>query len=340
MADLENRNQEPTEHRLAEARRRGAVPGSRDLQSGLTALAIGVALILGGPSLLARLLACLRDSLGQACSRNDLAGAGHASLLTLMGVLEIPLGAAVVVALVGGGVLTRGRFSSFVFRFDLERIRPFSRRGHGRTVWAGIGKALASATVVFALALWSLQPTLAGLVHLAEAPAGRTLAVLSLLARTLGLRLGLAAVIFGVGDHIWQRYRHRRSLRMSRDEVRREQREREGDPRLKIAREELRIEFLRTQATEEVRRANLVVVDGEARAVALRYDPADSRAPIVVCKGERLMAARIVQIARESNVTICDDPSLLVILTGVDDDGEIPESCHEAVARLLAAEQD
>lgn len=338
MAELENRNEEPTEHRLAEARRLGEVPFSRDLQSGLTALAICVALILAGPSSLARLLACLRDSLGQACSRSALAGAGRASLLTLTGVLQVPLGAAMVVALVSGVVLTRGHFSSSAFRFDIGRIRPSSRRGRGREVWAEIAKALGTATIVVGLAWWTMRPTVAGLVHLAEAPAGRTLAVLSTLAQTLGLRLGVAVVVLGVVDQIWQRYQHRKSLRMSRDEVRREQREREGDPRLKNVREELRIKFLREQATEEVRRASLVVVDGEERAVALRYDPADARAPIVVCKGERVIAAKMVQLAREADVPIRSDPSLVELLARVDEDSEIPEASHEAVARLLAAD--
>jgi flagellar biosynthetic protein FlhB len=340
MAELENRNEEPTEHRLAEARRRGAVPVSRDLQAGLTALAICVALILGGPSLLTRLLACLRDSLGQACSRSDLVGAGRTTLLMLIGVLEIPLGVALVVALVSGAVLTRGLISARAVCFDLGRIRPSLRRKRRREVWADIGKALGATSIVVALAWWTMRPTLAGLVYLNEAPAGRALSVLSNLAQTLGLRLGLAAVVLGVVDQAWQRYQHRRSLRMTRDEVRREQRERDGDPQLKNAREEIRFKFLREQATEDVRRADLVVVDGEDRAVALRYDPADFRAPLVVCKGERVMAAKMVQIARESNVPIRSAPSLVMMLAQVDEDSEIPEASHEAVARLLAGDRD
>jgi flagellar biosynthesis protein FlhB len=340
MTEAENRNEEPTQHRLSEARRRGAVPVSRELQSGLTSLAICVALILGGPSLLARLLSCLRVSLGQACSGSDLAGASRASLLTLIGVLQVPLGVALAVALVSGVVLTRGLFSSFAFRFDLGRILPSSRRRRGREVWAEIVKALGAATIVIALAWWTMRPTVSGLIHLAEAPAGRTLAVLGTMAQTVGLRLGVAVVILGVVDQVWQIYQHRRALRMSRDEIRREQKEREGDPLLKNVREDLRLKFLREQATEEVRRANLVVVDGEERAVALRYGPADSRAPIVVCKGERVMAAKMVQIAREAGVPIRSDPSLVVLLARVDEDSEIPEASHEAVARLLATDLD
>jgi flagellar biosynthesis protein FlhB len=336
MAEPESRTEEPTEHRLVEARRRGVIAVSRDLQSGLTAFAICVALLLGGRIWLAGLLAYLRGSLAQVCSRADLAEAGRAALHAVLDVLKIPLGVALAAALVGGAVQTRGLLSSYALRFDFGRILSSSRRRRGGMVWAEIGTALGKSGVVVALAWWTMRPALAGLVHLAGASADRTLAVSGALAKALGLRLALAAVALGVGDYLWNRHRHRLSLRMTRDEVRREVKDREGDPRLKSARERLRAELLGRHAMDEVRLASLVVVDDQRVAVALRYDPADSPVPVVVCKGERLMASRILHLAHEAEVPICQDQALAVILTRVDEDGEIPEASHEAVARLLA----
>ncbi len=337
MAEAESRSEDPTEHRLAEVRRRGVIPVSRELQSGLTVFAIVLALILAGRGGLGRLLAHLRTSLAEACSPGDLAGAGRASLHVLIDALAIPLGVAMAVGLVGGAVLTRGLFSPYACRFDLGRVLPFSRYRRGIEVAAEIGKALGKAAIVVALAWWTIHPTLAGLAHLGGAPAGKTLTVLSTVSEALGLRLGLAAVALGVADYLWQRHRHRQSLRMTRDEVKREQKEREGDPRLKNAREQLRIEFLQQQAIEEVRQATLVVVDGEEWAVALRYHPADGRAPVVVCKGERMLAIKMVQIARECDLPIGHDQALTAVLARVEEGDEIPEASHEAVARLLAA---
>lgn len=337
MEERESRSEEPTEHRLAEARRGGVIPVSRDLQSALTALGICAALFLGGRVGLASLLAYLRTSLAQACSRGDLAGAGRASLHLLIDVLKVPLGVGMVAALVGGVVQTRGHFSFHAVRFDLGRVLPSMRRWRATDLWAELGKTLGKATIVMALAWWTMRPSLAGLIHLEGVPAGKTLGVLSTLAQTLGWRLACAAVTLGVVDYVWQEYRWRRSLRMTQDEVKREHKEREGDPRVKKERERLRFEFLNQQAIEEVRQASLVVTDGDISAVALRYDPKDSRAPVIVCKGGRVMATKMLQIARDFDVPICRDQALAAILAKADEDSEIPEVSHEAVARLLAA---
>ncbi len=336
MTESESRSEEPTLHRIAEARRHGVVAFSCDLQAGLTALAVCVALILGARTQLSGLLTFLRSSLSQVCSRGDLVEAGRVSLRAAIDALAVPLGVAMVVALVGGIAQTRGLFSSQAFRLEFARVLPYSRgRGQG-LFWVEIGKTLGKVAVVIGLSWWTVRPTLEGLSHLGGVSAVKTLAVWTTLAGTLGLRLAVAAVALGVGDYLWQRYRHRRSMRMTPDEVRRELKEREGDPRLKSARERLRVEFLRQHAMDEVRRASLVVMDGESIAVALRYDPAEARAPVVVCKGERLLAAKIMQDARQANVPICLEQALATVLANVDIDDEIPESSHELVARLLA----
>lgn len=336
MAEAESRSEEPTPHRITEARRHGAVAFSRDLQAGLTALAMCMALILAARTQLSGLLEFWRSSLAQVCSRGDLAEAGRVSLRAMLDVLGIPLGVALIVALVAGVAQTGGLFSPHAFRFDFARILPFSRgRGPGM-FWMEMGRTLGKLAVVIGLSWWTVRPALDGLVHLAGVSAGRTLAVWTTLAGTLGLRLAVAAVAFGAGDYLWQRCRHRRSLRMTPEEVRRELREREGDPRLKSARERLRIEFLRQHAVDEVRRATLVIVDGDRVAVALRYDPVEAQAPVVVCKGERLLAARIMQDARQAKVPICFEQALASVLATVEVDDEIPESSHELVARLLA----
>lgn len=337
MAEPESKSEAPTEHRLAEARRHGVIPASRELQTGLTAFALALALVLGGRAALGSLLSHMRVSLTHACVPGGLAGAGRASLHVMNEFLAIPLGVAMAVGLVGGAILTRGHFSSYAFRFDLGRLLPSSRRRQGTGAATELVKALDKAIIVMSLAWWTMRPSMAGLVHLAGAPTGKILTAVSNLAEALGLRLGVAAVAFGVADHFWQRYRHRQSLRMSPDEVKREQKEREGDPRLRNARERWRAEFLQRLPLEEVRRASLVVVDGESRAVALRYDPGDSRAPVVVYKGERVLAIKMVQIARESDVPICRDQALTADLAGVDEGDEIPEASHEAVAGWLAA---
>jgi len=336
MADPETRSEEPTEHRLAEARRRGVIAVSHDFQSGLTVLAVCVAMILGSRVWMGELAAYLRTSVAEACVRHDLWMAGKRAVQAGLAVLGIPLTVAVAVAILAGVVQTHGFVWSRPTGFDVARVLPTSMRRWWDEVGAEIGKSLGKTTIVVALVWWTIRPAFGGLIHLAAAPPGKSLAALDILAECLGLRLALSAVVVGVADIFWQRYRHRKSLRMTKEEVGREIKELEGDPLLKSTRACLWGEILRQQVMDEVRRASLVVTDGEGRTVALGYDPSDDRAPVVLCKGERLMAAKILQIAHDASIPVCTDVALTDALSKEEEGFEIPETSHVAVARLLA----
>jgi len=330
------KTEEPTHQRLAEARRRGSIAVSRDLLSGLTGLALCAALVLGGRAWVGGLTAYLRLALGDAVSRPNLAPAGRAALRATEDGLLLPLGVAVVAALAVGLTQTGGLFSVYPLRFDMGRVLPSAGRLLGAAGLGEMAKGLLNAMVVAALAWWTLSPALSDLAHLAGAPAGSALEVFGFFGERLGLRLAVAAAVLGAADYLWQRHRHAKSLRMSREEVKREHKESEGDPLHKAERQRLHREILEQQMIDDVRRANLVVVDRDRSAVALRYDPVEAGAPVVVGKGERLVAAMIRDVAREAGVPVFEDATLAQLLREVQQGSEIPESAFEAVARLLA----
>jgi type III secretion protein U len=199
-----------------------------------------------------------------------------------------------------------------------------------------MAKGFLNAMVVAALAWWTLSPALSDLAHLAGAPAGSALEVFGFFGERLGLRLAVAAAVLGAADYLWQRHRHAKSLRMSREEVKREHKESEGDPLHKAERQRLHREMLERQMIDEVHLANLVVVGGDHLAVALRYDPVEAGAPVVVAKGERLVAGMIRDVAREAGVPVWGDGALAQSLREVEEGDEIPEAIFEAVAKLLA----
>jgi flagellar biosynthesis protein FlhB len=127
---------------------------------------------------------------------------------------------------------------------------------------------------------------------------------------------------------------------MSHEEVKREHKEREGDPLHKVERQRLHREILEQQMIDDVRRAKLVVVDGDRIAVALGYDPDQADAPVILAKGERLVAGLIRDAAREAGVPLWTDAALVQALRAVEPGDEIPESAFEAVAQLLARAMD
>jgi flagellar biosynthesis protein FlhB len=328
------KTEEPTQKRLAEARRRGVIALSRDFQSALTGLALCAALVLGARVWIGGLAAYFRLALDDVGARPDLTRAGQAALRAARDGLIMPLGVAVVAALAAGLMQTRGLVSAYPLRFDLRRARPTAGRLLGGA--AELSQNLLKAALVAVLAWWTLAPAASDVAHLAGAPVGAALEVFGLLSARLGLRLAAALAVMGAADYLWQRHRHARSLRMTREEWKREHKESEGDPLHKAERQRLHREILEQQMIEDVRRAKLVLVDGDRLAVALGYDPGQAGAPVVVAKGERLLAAMIREVALQARVPVLASAALAQALRAAEEGDEIPEATFDAVAQLLA----
>src|SRR5205814_4053974 len=118
-------------------------------------------------------------------------------------------------------------------------------------------------------------------------------------------------------------------------EVRRDTRETEGDPRHKAERQRLHRALAEQRMLEDVRKADFVVVNPDHLAIALRYDRDGEAAPVVVARGERLLAERIKEVAREAGVPIFRDVTLAHSLRALEQGDQIPEALYEAVAETL-----
>src|SRR5436305_1299891 len=126
---------------------------------------------------------------------------------------------------------------------------------------------------------------------------------------------------------------------MTREEVKREAKESEGDPSHRAERQRLHRELMEQRMVAEVRKADFVVVNPDHIAVALRYDRDGDAAPVVVASGERLLAERIKQVAREAGVPIFRDVTLARSLRAVSEGDEIPAALYEAVAEVVRVVQ-
>jgi flagellar biosynthesis protein FlhB len=336
----EDATEEPTPRRLAEARRRGEVAVSRELSSAAALLAAVVVLAWDAPALTARSVATFRVSLTEAVS-----GGGPAAALTLAGSLALrmlapTLGAVLLVGVATGLAQTRGLVLAPV-RVDLGRLASAAswRRVFDGRAGLAVAQGLLKVALVGAVAALALRPFSGAVVVLTGAPPARLLTTLGALAGRLGVRLAAAGLALGALDALLVARRHQRGLRMTRDEIKREHREAEGDPAHRGERQRLHREILEQRMIEEVRKADFVVVNPEHIAVALRYDPEDDAAPVVVAKGERLVAERIKQIAREAGVPIFRDVGLARSLVELAEGGEIPAALYEAVAEILRVVQ-
>jgi flagellar biosynthetic protein FlhB len=145
----------------------------------------------------------------------------------------------------------------------------------------------------------------------------------------------MVVAAIGFGDFLWQRHSHMKEMRMTREEVKREHKEQEGDPHHKHERMRLHKELLQQRMINAVRKADFVVVNPDHIAVAIRYEKDSQEAPLVVAKGERILAEKIKEVAREAGVPIFRDVNLARALRDVEEGDEIPEALYEAVAEIL-----
>jgi type III secretion protein U len=336
-----NRTEQPTPRRLREARRRGEVAVSREL-CGAAALLGGLcALAVTAPGAAVELARALRAALEGAVpagAPGTIDAAGPALREGAWAVLRLSLPAAAAALLAGAAAATLQAgpgFSPEALRPRLERLDPL--RGLARLLspaqLAAAALGVAKAAVLLLLG-WSwlraAAPALANLPRLDPAALWRGLPLLA----PLVPRLALALLALGALDLLLVRRRHRRALMMTRDEVRREHREDEGDPSHRAERRRLHRALL---DAPPVARATVVVVNPTHLAVALQHRRDGDGAPRVIAKGAGDDAARIRSAARRAGVPIVRDVALARALHRLTEIGdEIPEELYEAAAAVLA----
>lgn len=330
--------EEPTPRRLRQARERGQIAKSDELTSAAAFAAAALALAASAGSLGGRLVAAVRTGIERAASAESVPGAVLRGAVEELALLLGPvLGAAFVAALLVGGVQAGGLFTPKALLPRGERLNPVA--GLKRMVSAQAASALVRSVVklvvVAAVAVWTLAPRVGDLPRLCGAPAVRALAWTWDVGMTLLLRVAVAYALLGAADYLWQRRAFWKGLRMTREEVKREHKETEGDPQHKAERQRLYRELLRHQMIEAVRTADCVIVNPDHIAVALRWVEGEMNAPQVVAKGERLVAHQIKEVARRYGVPIYRDVALARALHELELGDEIPEELYDAVAEVL-----
>lgn len=150
------------------------------------------------------------------------------------------------------------------------------------------------------------------------------------------LKIGILVFILGILDYMYQKWQHNQDIKMTKQEIKEEYKQMEGDPTVKNRIRQAQREAARKRMMEEVPNADVVITNPTHYAVAIRYDFDKDRAPKVVAKGQRLMALKIKELARKHGIKIHEDPPLArTLFNSVDIDEEIPENLYKALAQIL-----
>jgi flagellar biosynthetic protein FlhB len=341
-SDLE-KTEAASPRRLEKAREEGQVPRSRELSTFLV-LATGVATLWGGGAYIYGTLdGIMRHALGfdpnvsrdTAAMLTGAAESGWHGLLALLPVLCLLAVAGIFASLALGGLVWSGK----PLEFNLGKLNPI--KGFGRMFsWQTVVelvKAVCKALVVggvAAAAIWRYHDQMVGTMH--ASPGEGLTAMLNIIAICCAMTVG-ALLLIALMDVPWQIFSHAKKLRMSKEDIRQEYKESEGDPMLKARIRQMQRQMARRRMMAEVPKADVVVTNPTHFAVALRYSEGDMAAPRVVAKGMGEIAARIRELAQENRVPMLEAPPLArALYRHVELGQEIPAALYTAVAEVLA----
>jgi flagellar biosynthetic protein FlhB len=343
MAGGGDKTEKATPKRREEARKKGQIAKSQDLTGAFVLIGGLIALSFWGPHVIEKLGESMRGTIAMMSNPRGVTA-------TLLGQVAVQSGKTIALtvgpialACMASGVLAnviqvRPKLNSAGLKPNAKKLNPIqgAKQLFGPNVLFESAKNMSKVAIVGAIVAFSLLPQipqLAGLVGMAPSDFISKLAGMIL---GIAKRAAVAYLIIAVLDFVYQRWRHEKSLKMDKQEVKDEAKNTQSPPEVRGAIKRRQYQAARARMMASVPEADVVVTNPTHYAVALKYD-GEKLAPEVVAKGKDLIAAQIRKIAEENDVPIVPDPPLARSLHGTVEVGhQIPEELYQAVAQLLA----
>jgi len=341
-ADDQEKTEEPTSKKIEDARKEGNVPRSQDASSFVMLIVALVVAFVMLPYLgdrIRNLYMYYHELMGEEITKSVVIGMTIVSLREL-GLMILPISIAVAMAGVLAGLMQFGfLFTTKSITPDLKKIDPIKGLKNLlslKKLIEGV-KIVLKVSVVFAVAFYFLTDYI---TELAE-----TL-FLGMMGQMVWLRdkmIILAAVmlalflVFSFIDLLFVRYNYFKELRMSKQEIKDEHKQMEGDPQVKARIRRVQMEMSQKRMMQNIPDADVVITNPTHYAVAIRYDQSKDKAPVVVAKGVDFLALRIKEIALNHKIQVVENPPLArELYKQCDISQAIPEKLYKAVAEVLA----
>lgn len=339
----QERTEEPSAKRLQEAREKGQVPRSQELNTVMVLLASAGAMFVVGEGLIQSMADVMK--LGMSFDRNDLFDVG-AMLDSLWKGVEIMaldlmlfLAVTVIAALSAPALIGGWNFSAQAMGIKPEKLSPLKglKRIFGPQGLVELGKALGKFLLVGffgTLILWGLRDQLLTLGQQEVIPA---MAELGYIVLWGFLAICASLILIVLIDVPFQKWNHTRQLKMTKQEVKDEHKETDGSPEVKGRIRRMQIQLSQARMMQDVPKADVIITNPTHYAVALRYDQSKSGAPIMVAKGADLIAQQIRMVGQHHDVPQLSAPPLArAIFYNTEIGEEIPAGLYIAVAQVLA----
>jgi flagellar biosynthesis protein FlhB len=340
--DAQERTESATPKRLEEARKKGEVPRSRELNAAAVTLFSCGAISLFGEGMVTGFAELMRTGLSPrfspAMDPTQMVSALGGAILSGFVAVSPVLVAGFVAAFMAPMALSGWNFSTEALLPKFSRLNPIT--GFGRLFSSNglieLAKSILKFAVIAVIAIMVLRKDTNALMAMGNESLPTAMQHAAQLCASALITMACGMLFIAGIDVPIQLWQHAKKLKMSREEIKREMKESDGSPEVKGKIRRLQQEMARRRMMTEVPTADVVITNPTHFAVALRYDENRSRAPVVVAKGSDEVAARIREIATENKVPIFEAPPLArVLFRSVDLNKEIPASLYTAVAQVL-----
>jgi flagellar biosynthetic protein FlhB len=338
-----DKTEKATPKKKEDARKKGQVAKSMDLNGAVVLLAALLALSAFAPKMYHRMADATREILtyvsqpeivGREGVGKVLSTVAEAWLLSLAPIAAVCLVAGLLVSIAQVGF----KPSPAALKPEMKKLNPLqgAKQIFGTHALFEGTKSIVKVVAVGAIALLSLLPKLEEMGALVGTPPAVFLPMLAKLVLGVCQKAAFAYLIIAIADVIYQRYKHDKGLKMDKQEIKDEHKQESLPAEVKSMQRQRAMQMARARMMEGVPTADVVVTNPTHYSVALRYS-ADALAPVVVAKGQDLIALRIREVAKEHGVVVVPDPPLARAIHGTVEVGRmIPEELFQAVAELLA----
>jgi len=343
MADDEDKSEEPTTKKKADAIKKGQIGRSMDLSSAIALIGALWGLYLFGGDFAGSCKAIMREFFigfadWQPTQTNFTALAHH--VLVLLAKMLAPL----LLFFLGLGLI--GNLSQVGLHFTLEKLQPklsnvFSLSGFkrlfGKDTWVELLKGVAKITIVGIIAYFVIKAHYEDILYMVDMEIGVFCAYMIDIIVELLLKIIAFLIVLGAVDLIYQKRKTHNEMKMTKNEVKDEHKQSEGDPKVVAARKRMMYKLHQQFMMKEVPSATVVITNPTHLAIALRYERGKDQVPLVVAKGADKIAEKIRQLATENNVPIVENKPLARAMYDVVEVGDpLPAEFFSAVAEVLA----
>ncbi|MCF8474277.1 MAG: flagellar biosynthesis protein FlhB [Emcibacter sp.] len=340
--DDSQKTEDPTSKKLQEAQEKGEVAKSQEVRHWFILFSVTVIILISAKSSMAGIRDVLRDVLVTSSSVSMNAGGllnyGTVILNRVFGYMILPIIILMIGALLGATIQNRPMFTTEKIKPKLNKISPLAglKRLFSMQNFFEISKSILKIIIVGWVVFLIVWPERGQL----EQMTSRDLADISNVIFIIVLKIligvvSVMAVIAGL-DFLFQKIQFQKKMRMTKQEVKDEWKQTDGDPQIKARLRQIRMERARNRMMAAVPEADVVVTNPTHFAVALKYKQAEMEVPVVVAKGADFMALKIREIAEENNIPILENPPLArSLFATVEVEDEIQESHYKAVAEVI-----